>query len=169
MEPAADYTVIDNFLPKAIHENMYQLISHKEFPWYFHADAAGLGNARLGQSQLVHVFLFNGVMASDRSDVFGPLAQAISPLTYLRIKANLIPYHASPIVHQFHTDYDDPRITTAIYYVNTTNGHTVFADGSKVESIANRLLVFRANQSHAGTTCSDSAARYVMNLNYIAP
>ena len=58
--------------------------------------------------------------------------------------------------------------TTAIYYLNSNNGSTVFKDsGDKVESVANRLIVFDGSIEHAGTSCTDDSRRVVLNINYI--
>ena len=56
--------------------------------------------------------------------------------------------------------------TTAIYYVNTNNGYTEFEDGSRVESIENRLVTFPSYMKHTGTTCTDQKRRIVINFNY---
>ena len=56
--------------------------------------------------------------------------------------------------------------TTSIFYVNTCNGYTYFEDGSKVESVANRMVIFPNGTKHAGTTCSDRPGRIVINFNY---
>ena len=37
------------------------------------------------------------------------------------------------------------QLTTSIFYVNTNNGYTKFEDGSIVESVANRMLIFDSN------------------------
>ena len=56
--------------------------------------------------------------------------------------------------------------TTSIFYVNTNNGYTKFEDGTKVESVANRMLTFPANMKHIGTSCTDEQTRVVINFNY---
>ena len=56
--------------------------------------------------------------------------------------------------------------TTSIFYVNTNDGYTLFEDGTKVESVANRMLSFPANMRHTGTTCTDQQIRIVINFNY---
>ena len=35
-----------------------------------------------------------------------------------------------------------------IYYINTNNGYTKLEDGTKVMSVANRLLLFDGSTSH---------------------
>ena len=54
-----------------------------------------------------------------------------------------------------------------ILYINTNDGYTVFEDGTKVESVANRALFFNGKFKHAGTTCTDQPIRVVLNFNYL--
>ena len=57
--------------------------------------------------------------------------------------------------------------TTSIFYMNTNNGYTEFEDGTKVESIANRIVSFPFNMEHTGTSCTDEQTRIVINFNYV--
>ena len=56
---------------------------------------------------------------------------------------------------------------TSILYLNTNNGYTRFEDGTKVESVANRMVTFPNQMMHTGTTTTDSEYRLVLNLNYV--
>ena len=51
--------------------------------------------------------------------------------------------------------------------MNTNNGYTKFEDGTKVESVANRLVTFPASMMHTGTSCTDKKIRIVINFNYM--
>ena len=55
---------------------------------------------------------------------------------------------------------------TSTYYINTNNGWTEFEDGGKVESVANRMLVFDSNLVHGGVSCTDEKTRILINFNY---
>ena len=39
-------------------------------------------------------------------------------------------------------------------------------DGTKVESIGNRLVTFDSHIKHSGTSCTDQKYRLVLNMNY---
>ena len=83
----------------------------------------------------------------------------------IRIKANFFPYTETLKEHHPHQDY--PFFNTgAIYSLNTCDGFTRMADGSKVDSVANRIVFFDASSSHNSTTTSDCAARYNINFNF---
>ena len=56
---------------------------------------------------------------------------------------------------------------TAIYYVNTNNGYTKFEDGTVVNSVENRCVVFDSSLRHTGTTCTDQKTRVVINFCYV--
>ena len=52
------------------------------------------------------------------------------------------------------------------YYVNSNNGYTLFEDGTRVESVANRYLRLSGDLRHTGTSCSDEDRRVLINFNY---
>ena len=84
----------------------------------------------------------------------------------MRIKANLNVATKKHIKRDLHTDFDVPCIT-AIAYMNTNNGYTIFEDGTKIESVENRVLIFDSQLRHAGIPCTDEKRRVVINFNFI--
>ena len=83
----------------------------------------------------------------------------------VRIKANLTMRTSKVITHGFHKDGESHH-TSAIYYVNSNDGYTEFEDGTQIESVENRLLVFDSQISHTGSTCTNARVRCVINFNY---
>ena len=67
-----------------------------------------------------------------------------------------------------HTDFDDgfEGLKTSVFYLDNSNGKTVFETGEEVESKGNRLVTFPANIKHTGTTHTDIQKRIVININY---
>ena len=66
----------------------------------------------------------------------------------------------------FHVDYKfDHKV--CIFYINSNNGYTLFKSGEKVESIANRILIFDGLKEHSTVVQSDTSARYIININVI--
>jgi len=126
--------------------------------------------------QFVHMFATpqtdGGVAYSHDAYIIEPIVEKINPTNIERIKANLQTKVCKQEVDikGFHTDQepDDSRTKyNAIYYVNDNNGYTVFKkDGTKVESKANRLLVFRNELYHTGLAPSDTNVRVVINLTF---
>ena len=56
---------------------------------------------------------------------------------------------------------------TAIFYINTNNGYTLFKDGTKVDSVQNTMLIFDGSLDHCGVSCTDQKRRIVLNINYV--
>ena len=87
----------------------------------------------------------------------------------MRSKINLL-YRTNKIkIFELHNDFglDVEPYKTAIFYFNTNNGYTLFSDGTKVNSVKNRLVQFDGYTSHTGTThTSDERFRLVLNINY---
>tara|TARA_B100000287_G_C20388467_1_gene684571 strand:+ start:52 stop:402 length:351 start_codon:yes stop_codon:yes gene_type:complete len=107
----------------------------------------------------------------DTLELLFPFFQKIQPVALIKIKANLNMPTENIIEHGYHNDIQDGLhldfIKTAVYYLNTNNGYTKFEDGTKVESVQNRLVVFDNKMKHTGTTCTDKPFRMVINFNYV--
>ena len=112
-----------------------------------------------------------------------PSAHSIIPLFFskirtasiMSIKANLVLKTSEIIPHNFHVDctLDDEGdsnsisgLKTSIYYINSNDGYTEFEDGTRIESVANRLITFPQHIKHRGTTCTNKPYRMVINFNY---
>ena len=55
---------------------------------------------------------------------------------------------------------------TAIFYINSNDGYTEFEDGTIVNSIQNRILIFPGNLKHRGASPTDVKSRALLNINY---
>jgi hypothetical protein len=53
------------------------------------------------------------------------------------------------------------------FCLNTCDGYTGFADGTKVESVENRLILFDSLEDHYSTSTSNAQARINLNINYV--
>lgn len=159
------YKITDGFLSKQDFGNLQKvMVDSNNFPWYYNSYVVP---TELGEQhfQFAHVF-YDFWRWNSNNDLIRPLIDKINPKAWLRIKANLTV--KSDIVQEqgWHTDFDFP-CTTAIYYLNSTDGYTAFADGSKVECIANRLVEFDSQLEHSGTSHTNANTRVVINMNYI--
>ena len=86
--------------------------------------------------------------------------------TMIRIKINAYPYTNVVKEHKEHIDFNYEHIG-AVFSLNTCDGYTKFSDGSKVESVANRIVFFDASKKHHSTTTSNAKLRYNINFNFL--
>lgn len=163
--------VIDNFLGEREFQNIQQTMLGNAFPWYFNEGVTyqDLSKDYLHNFQFTHMFwnVTSGLIQSEWSLLLDPVIDKIDPAAMLRMKANLMPVTSERIIHQFHIDLDHIKCTTALLYLNTNNGATIFEDGSEVQSVANRLVYFDSTVRHTSSSCTDKKIRCVINFNYI--
>ena len=154
--------VIDNFLGEDEFKTLRTYIASTEFPWYFGKIVTGKKSV---SAQFVHTFYVNDTPTSTWPHI-SFLRRRLNIASLIRIKVNLNPRTETVQVHKdsFHIDY--PDVTTAVFYLNTCDGYTLFEDGFKVNSVENRIVIFDSNTKHTGTSCTNEAGRLVMNINY---
>ena len=121
--------------------------------------------------QFCHSFYESWNPHSQYFNILKPILDIINPLSIYRIKANLLTKTPNIVENTFHVDIYLPeeklkQWTTSIFYMNTNNGYTKFENGTKIESVANRMITFPANMKHTGTSCSDEKTRIVINFNF---
>ena len=86
--------------------------------------------------------------------------------TMIRIKMNAYPYTNVVKEHKEHIDFNYEHIG-AVFSLNTCDGYTKFSDGTKVESVSNRIVFFDASKYHQSTTTSNAKLRYNINFNFL--
>ena len=84
----------------------------------------------------------------------------------IRAKGNLYPNTKILHEHPMHGDLPFPH-SAAILSLNTCDGYTKLKDGTKIDSVANRILLFDASNEHCSTTTTNVSARINININYI--
>lgn len=164
--------IIDNFLSQEeLHALQHGMLSD-EFKWTLtNSVAPDTICDDLYNFQLFHIFYQSPFIVSDQFDLVNSILSKIKPQVLLRVKANFVPSTHNVVVHGYHKDVpnDIAKISkTAIFYLNTNDGFTLFKSGERVDSVENRLVMFDANEEHSGTTCTDQKYRVVINLNFLA-
>lgn len=159
--------IIDNFLDKEVFEKIQHVCIHSaQFPWYYN-ESVVYSEKVLGRYQFTHIFYDDMSPKSNYYDMLIPIIDKLNVLSLIRIKANLIVRDQEIIEHGYHTDVNSCKINkTAVLYLNTNNGYTLFRDGSAVSSVQNRIAIFNSDVEHTGTTCTDQNCRVVINFNY---
>lgn len=161
-------SIIDDFLPQETFVKIQNGMMSNLFPWYFspfktYFDADG----GVFDSQLNHTFFFDNQWNSPNMWAVEPILTILNPSKILRIKANLTMPQSSVGTVGMHTDFDDPEVTTAIFYLVDCDGGTVFETGEVVASVPNRLVSFPATVSHSAQTFTNAKARCVINFNFV--
>ena len=164
----------DNFLPIREFEQMHSELMAWNFPWYTSKVVNDNEQNDMFNMQFIHFFYERYSPLGDQISMLQPIFQRLQPIAIFKIKANIMPNQGKIIEHGLHIDVTDTEthkirdhMKTSILYLNTNNGYTRFEDGTKVESVANRMVTFPNQMMHTGTTTTDSEYRLVLNLNYV--
>ena len=160
----------DNFLKQEEFDKIQQLMMEPSpFPW-FYADRIVFEDD-VDKFQFIHAFYDNHMPMSPFSNELDSIINIIQPFSIVKIRAKLLTRTSEIVESSFHVDIplleeNLTQWTTSIFYINTNNGYTEFEDGTKVESVANRMVTFSSNLKHRGTSCTDEKIRVVINFNY---
>jgi hypothetical protein len=159
--------VIDDFISSEDHQFIHNLLlKNTDFPWYYNDSVTYADEAEVDDSQLTHMFYKDYTVNSSFFGSLQALVQKLNPSALVRVKANLNMYNGNNKTHQFHVDVPHFTGKTAVYYVNTNNGATLFESGEEVLSVQNRIVIFDANIKHAKKNATDTKSRCVINFNF---
>ena len=140
-------------------------------PWYIHKMYPTKQDAMCEQKEAfywIHTFHDRQRVESEHFGILYPLLNKINPKALVRVRANCNTVTDRIIEHGHHTDLPEwANCMTSVFYLNTNNGYTLFEeDGSKVQSVENRLCTFPCSVRHSSTTATDVTQRVVINFNY---
>jgi hypothetical protein len=168
----------DNFLPQEKFDEIQKIICLDKwnddndcirFPWVYNKIIDDVYD--VDKFQFIHVF-YELCEPLESLSILNPVTELLRPVSVFRIKANLLTRTPEIIENKLHVDMTflpeekQKQWTTSIFYINTNNGYTKFEDGTKVNSVANRMVSFPSNMKHTGTSCTDEKTRVVINFNY---
>jgi len=160
------YKVIDKFLDD---DCFHQIASLTErVPWYFQKTVGNQNDTGDNIFLMTHMFYAKNSPVSPFYEKLIPFLEKLGTDSLIRIKANLYPNTERLHEHAMHQDFEYPN-TAALLYLNTCDGYTKLKDGTKISSIANRLLIFDSSEDHCSTTTTNVPARFNINVNYIMP
>ena len=169
------YNLIDNFLPQEQFEEVRDSIMyHFDFPWYIHKRVNTVGKnctEEYWNWYATHTFYRNDYATSQQChriyDIFIPRFIEMNIYhSLLRIKGNFYPHTETLKEHAGHRDYLYSN-TGALYSLNTCDGYTKLCDGTKIPSVANRILIFDSSIIHNSTTTTNAAGRFNINFNFL--
>ena len=164
---AIENKIIDNFLSEEEYLKIkYMMLDDwRNFPWFYTPSVASENDNDI---YFVHTFQEKELdLESPYLHKLHSILKKMNIDDLWRVKGNLFPNQNKFIEHDAHIDYDEPH-QAAIYYINTNNGYTKLKDGTKVDSVANRLLLFNGSEYHSSTNCTNDKIRVNINFNYIS-
>ena len=159
------YEIIDNFLDEFSFNHIKSVIESDTFPWFWHDQVTFVNSERSSYYFTHMLFVDNEAKSTLFRQFMFPILEKLDAKAIIRIKINLYTNVSEFIENEFHTDYPYEH-KGAILYLNTNNGYTILEDGTKIESIENRLLKFEPHKNHRSTHCTDVKRRLNINFNY---
>lgn len=163
--------VYDNYVNPPEFAMLQKEVLSEHFPWTYN-DQIIRESQKDNNFQFVHLLF---TMLGQESEYFKfivPVIQQLNPIAIHRAKFNCITRTDDIKVSGLHTDINEARMLesepkTAILYINSNNGYTFFEDGTKVNSVANRICIFPYWMKHSSTSCTNQNRRIALNINYV--
>ena len=166
------YKVIDNFLDKECFDSLVALFTNKvktekqKLSWYFITDISDYNVVEDNLFYMMHTFYESNMPTSFHYNTLIPLLEKLKVECLIRIKSNLYPNTEILHEHPMHADLPYSH-SAAILSLNTCDGYTKLKDGTKIDSVANRILFFDPSEEHCSTTTTNDLARFNININYL--
>ena len=171
--------IIDNFLEEENFEIVKQILG-TDIVWVYNEILPYEGDDRLLADQTFNYQYVHSVIHNNEieSGFYNALKQSgvfkkLKVRALCRVKFNSICREEKIITHGFHQDIhfdhsieEGEGCKTSILYINTNDGFTVFENGAKIKSMANRLVTFPVSYRHSGTTCTNCPRRVALNMVY---
>ena len=176
----SDITVIDNFLDKDDFIELKEIFVHENTTWQITPGISSNDMTNAIRNPLDN-YMFNHLVFKDMrifSDSFEKVYQIMDPImgeqfgmdyrTMTRIKVNMYTRTHEVQEHPWHVDHNKCEgLKGLLLSFNTNDGYTGFDDGTQVDSVENRAIIFDATQRHHSTSCSNAPYRMNMNINYV--
>lgn len=165
--------VIDNFLPEGIFRYIRNCcISKNEAKLAYYIGNTNDWDDRINFTCNIqdpnhpHADLFMPIVAEVASRL------SIDPMSLMRIRVAITPQAKANDIKARHIDNDIPH-WAALFYLNDSDGDTVFWKGGVGDEIiervtpkSNRVVIFDGSTYHSSSSPCDAEFRAVVNLNF---
>lgn len=170
-----DIIEIPNALGSNYADKIEATVTSLHFPWYFLDDVTYVKDINSSTPGFSHLLYDRHTRyEGDKLAFISPSLFQISSLVgdkmmeFIRMKVNLLfPGNLNP--NNKHIDFEFPH-TTIIYYINDSDGDTLFYDGDSIihrcKPEKNKAVVFNGLIYHSSTCPINSKKRMVINMNY---
>ena len=161
------YEVIDNFLDEEYFDNLVTLFTGcNQSSWFFTTEISNPNVVEDKFFYMTHMLYDHNMPVSPHYDKMIPLLEKLEARCLIRIKANLFPNTEILHEHLMHIDFDFSH-SGAVLSLNTCDGYAKLKDGTKIDSVANRILLFDPSEEHCSTNTTNVPARFNININYM--
>ena len=164
------YEIVDNFLDENDFGEITDIIFGDKFPW-FNIDCVtspsfeDSGESLTGSYMVHMLYDYHQPHSEFMSPIYIPFSNKDFVKSLVRVKVNLYPNNSVLEEHNMHVDYDWSH-KGAIFSLNTCDGYTKLEDGTKIQTVANRMLFFDSSKPHCSTNTTDARKRANINFNY---
>ena len=168
-----EITIIDKFLPYPEFKNLRDVLYYRQdYMYHIHRSVAYDDDDKdvLWNWYGTHLFYENMAPSSKFWNLITEyfidrMHEKFDMQCFHRVKANFYPWTETLKTHPWHTDYYFPH-KGALFSLNTCDGYTEFIDGTKVDSVENRMMLFNPRVKHRSTTTTNDKGMSNINFNY---
>ena len=176
-----DVRVIDNFLPEEDFKELQDLIVFNyDFPLYFQKSVNSYqGNPQVSAEEpwnwyAIHILYCDGNYGDISKNYYEGIFKLFVPhlkktgmyRSMMRMKVNMYPGTETLREHYPHADYPFAH-NAGLFSLNTCDGFTKLVDGTKIDSVENRMLLFDGSSLHNSSTTTNAPARFNINFNFL--
>jgi|TARA_B100001094_G_scaffold152974_1_gene148029 hypothetical protein len=160
------HEVIDNFLDESEFKPLQSLLMSKSFAWHYEKKVVAVNSSIDNHNIYMYHIMYEDLnQNSPHFNLLRPIFHKLRLKALCRVKCNFYPGTSTQVEHGMHKDFNFPHYG-ALLSINTNNGYTKLEDGTKVDSVANRMLLFDSSKPHTSATCTDQPTRINININY---
>ena len=160
------HQVLDNYFPLDYFYSLRNKVMDDQFFWTF-SKRVNYDQTNDNDSYFCHEIYAQHVPQTFLwEDINYIISDHLHAEGILRAKANLYLKTPEIVEHAQHVDFPITH-KGAIIYLNTCDGYTRLHDGTKIESVENRVLLFDSSKLHNSTSTTNALGRYNININYV--
>ena len=159
--------IIDRFCPEDYFKKIVDgIVWNYNFTWNLQ-DVVATDDENQFDWYATHIVYKDSSPLSPYWEGLGNLVYSLPDFrSLIRVKINFYSRTETIIEHAKHIDCPFEH-KGAILSLNTCDGFTRLEDDTKIESIANRLLVFDSSKPHNSSTTTNAKGRFNININYL--
>lgn len=158
--------ITDDTLEKEYFTMLQGVVMGHNFPWEYQARVANPWENNNEHFYFVHrLYERFSPVSSFMEPLDDYLIKVLNVKSIIRARVLLYPNQGKFIEHDPHVDFEYSH-NAALLYFNDNDGYTKMEDGTKIESVANRNVIFDGSKPHNSTNCTNEKARFVLAVNY---